>query len=275
MHFFKSYLIGTFSINKPLFMIFLAGTLLLSACTSTNKSQVRKVSDDDIYQANYQLAEAAKRYGDYKQAIEIYLTQLKKEPNNVELHEKLAQSYFDDKQFEKSLWWAKKNADRDASLANLLLFGRCQLANEQTEAALKTLTQAQAIAPKEPLPSDQTSLQLVLALGTALDTSKQHKKAQEHYKNALNYFPINSKINNNLALSFLLMGEHKKAINILEKLYESDSASEKIKQNLILALVLSGQNNKAEAIKLETLTDTQKKQNISTISQIGIYKNGQ
>lgn len=263
------------SVTKRVYLKYglLLGVLMLFGCSSNDSKNIRKIDTAlELYKASYQLGEVAMKQGDYLQAIHIYEQQLQRDPGNSSLHKLLAQAYYANKNIEKALWWARKNVAHTESMENLLLLGRCLIAENQIDDALKVLLKAERKAPENPLPTDKLSLQLMLALGTALDISGQHSKARKHYEKAREFFPVSSKVNNNLALSYLLQDKYDKAIAILEELYRSTSVDEKIRNNLILALTLSGNKDKATKIQNDRLTESQKIDNIKALGNLNIGK---
>ncbi|MCI4665718.1 MAG: tetratricopeptide repeat protein [Neomegalonema sp.] len=117
---------------------------------------------------------------------------------------------------------------------------KARIAGGRARAALEIL---------EPLrkekPHDPAVLQVV---GVAYDRIGQHKDARKAYKTAIDRGARSPKLLNNYALSHLLSGDLKQAIEILRRAAAAPGATPQIRHNLAMALALDGQGEEARTI---------------------------
>lgn len=100
------------------------------------------------------------------------------------------------------------------------------------------------------------------AKGVAFDRAGNHFAAQEIYAMGLRVDPQSLALQNNMAMSFILDGRSKEAIDILEHLNKQYADQPKIRHNLALAYGLTGQGKKAMELGLQDLTEQQARENL-------------
>jgi Flp pilus assembly protein TadD len=135
----------------------------------------------------------------------------------------------------------KTPGDKDIAAA----YGKALASNGNFEEALKVVRQTN---------SDTTpDWRLLSAEGAILDQLNQPADARRAYEMALKISPDEPSVVNNLALSYLLTNEPKRAEELLRKAAASPRADGRIRQNLALALGLQGKFAEAEKIAVADL----------------------
>lgn len=132
------------------------------------------------------------------------------------------------------------------------------------------------IAFKQALRLEAKNSEALMGLAICADKNKDHLKAQEFYRQALELKPYNPKIISNYALSYILSNKPLPAIILLEPLVDSadihkgtsknnepltKKENARISANLSLAYSLNGDLDKAYAIDKDLLGETQAQQN--------------
>ena len=124
--------------------------------------------------------------------------------------------------------------------ATLRDYGRLLLQQNKIESAEDVLAKA--------VRADSSDPKAQALYAVTLDYAGRHEEAQRRYKQALAGDPDNLKTLNNLAYSYLLSGQTKSAIEVLEPQQHNPAASPALRQNLALAYGLAGMELDAERL---------------------------
>ena len=98
----------------------------------------------------------------------------------------------------------------------------------------------------------EESLDIMNALGVALDMQEKHQQAQHYYLKILATDPHHQGVMSNMGLSLALAGRYQESLKYFENLLKRDHPSRRDRHNAALVYILTGQCDKAEKIyKLE------------------------
>lgn len=100
------------------------------------------------------------------------------------------------------------------------------------------------------------------SLAVALDHLGEHALAQRNYEKALEALPGDLALLNNLAYSYILARDYKRAMQILEPVADDKAATPALRQNLALAYGLAGMDADAERMSRKDLSPEKVQQNI-------------
>jgi len=139
----------------------------------------------------------------------------------------------------------------------LVFYGKRLITNGQSKEAVNILKQAENRGERD--------WRLYSALGSALDQTGQHAQAQSYYQRALQLNPTEVKIQNNLAMSYMLEGKFANAEKILRTANNTPKgrALPRIRQNLALVVGLQGRFNEARQIASRDLPKEQVEANMA------------
>lgn len=203
-----------------------------------------------------ELIHTLKESGNERAAISILRNQTKEEAASAEDFIKLA----------KTLQKVGSNAEAVATMQRaqakfpedsevMFQLGRAYIAAGSFKDAVHTMDMLTAMEPDNAMAYN--------AKAVAFDKAGNHFAAQEIYEIALNIDPESVPIRNNLAMSYILDENARKAIDLLESLHEqSGGGNRKVRHNLALAYGLSGKKDKAITIAQEDLSDKEAKENL-------------
>jgi Flp pilus assembly protein TadD len=135
-----------------------------------------------------------------------------------------------------------------------LELGKCYLATDQINLALRNLDEARAKTPKN---WETHSLS-----GVALDYLGRHDEALKNYDEALKVSPDNPTVLNNLALSQAVRGDLNAAIATLEKANDQPRSHPQIRQNLALMMAIKGDATAAERFSRKDLSPEMVRHNL-------------
>ena len=135
----------------------------------------------------------------------------------------------------------------------LLHLGYALIADGQFEEAVGLYDMLTAMQPRNSLAFN--------AKAVAFDYAGNHVGAQEVYDKALRIDSTSHTIKNNLALSYILNNEPKKAVALLAPLAKQPEAPPALRQNLALAYALVGDEKKSREMNLRDLTPEQADEN--------------
>ena len=144
----------------------------------------------------------------------------------------------------------------------LTFYGKRLISNGQSKAAVGILKQAESRGERD--------WRLYSALGSALDQTGRHTEARQYYQKALQLNPNEVKIQNNLAMSYVLEGQFASAEKILRKANDTPQgrALPRIRQNLALAVGLQGRFNEARQIASRDLPPAQVEANMAYLQKM-------
>jgi Flp pilus assembly protein TadD len=150
----------------------------------------------------------------------------------------------------------KSPGDKEIAAA----YGKALAANGNFEEALKVVRQTNS--------DTNPDWRLLSAEGAILDQLNQPADARRAYEMALKISPDEPSVVNNLALSYLLTNEPKRAEDLLRKASASPRADGRIRQNLALALGLQGKFAEAEQIAVADLPKAEADANMAYLKSM-------
>jgi Flp pilus assembly protein TadD len=104
--------------------------------------------------------------------------------------------------------------------------------------------------------------------GAVLDQMGRHADAQKHYASALKIMPEEPSILSNLALSYVLVKDLKRAEETLRRAVNQPGAGQKVRQNLALVVGLQGRFAEAEKIAAADLPPNEAEANVAYLRQM-------
>ena len=208
-------------------------------------------------------ADAAAATGDVDAAERNYLNAAAKSKGHIDAHLALADLYQRTKQPEHAREVLERAARFQPGNAEVnRLLGKLAIGEGKPEAAIDYFTRGLQTAP--------TSMDLLTGAGVANDMLRRHEAAQSLYKRALEFNPKADlgSVRINMAMSYLLSNQPKKAVEILKREAQKKNASPVARHNLALAYGLLGQHTKAKAILKGDLNEDQRQESIARIKRM-------
>jgi Flp pilus assembly protein TadD len=139
-------------------------------------------------------------------------------------------------------------------------YGRLALDMDQVGAANQLL--ALADDPTKP------DWRVVSARGTVMAKQGKYSEAIPFYERALTLAQNNPTVMNNLAMAYAMMGDPKKAEEILRQAATSQGASPKVRENLALVLGLQGRYDESKAVAAGVLNTEVASANTAYLQQM-------
>lgn len=115
---------------------------------------------------------------------------------------------------------------------------------------------------------DNPDWRILNAQGAVLDQMGRHPEAQKHYNAALRIVPDEPSVLSNLALSYVLMKDLKRAEATLRRAVAQPGAGPKVRQNLALVVGLQGRFAEAEKIAGADLPEAEAAANVGYLRQM-------
>jgi Flp pilus assembly protein TadD len=115
---------------------------------------------------------------------------------------------------------------------------------------------------------DNPDWRILNAQGAVLDQMGRHADAQKHYASALKIMPEEPSILSNLALSYVLVKDLKRAEETLRRAVNQPGAGQKVRQNLALVVGLQGRFAEAEKIAASDLPPNEAEANVAYLRQM-------
>ncbi len=215
-------------------------TLLLILCVFSACANIERSRASGTEKLLLQQAASAKNNGETNKAIDLYRRAVALSQTSVQAQIELAALYRDENKNDKALSLlldaAKKQPkDAEVNFALAQLFVQMQ----KPEEALVYFDKG--------LGSNSKHLDLINGKGVALDMLARHSQAQKLYYQALDLHQSDTEfVQNNLAMSYIMMGNYQKAISQLTAIDKLDQSAT-MRYNLALAYGLNGQMDKAKA----------------------------
>jgi Flp pilus assembly protein TadD len=188
-------------------------------------------------------ADGAAAQGNEAAAERDYMAAIAASTGRVEAHLALARLYMKQAQPDKAraILEHALALQPNHPLANYMV-GKMDLANDQYEAAREKF--------RHGLTAQPTNMDLIVGMGVANDMLGQHHAAQQDYLRAMKANPTAnlSAVRSNLAMSYILGGAPKKAVDLLQNDIKQPHVARVTRHNLALAYGML--NRHAEAKKL-------------------------
>ena len=198
-------------------------------------------------------ADGARRNGDTASAERDYLEAVGVNSGHVEAHLALADLYQSEHQLEKAqpiLLRAHGYQPHQPRVDYLL--GKIAIMQNRPDQALAFFN--------EGITAEPDNIDLLNGAGTAYDMLRQNDAAQRTYQRAIAMHPTEdlSMVRNNLAMSYLLSNQPKKAAALLKTEMKKPGASAVTRHNLALAYGILGKNTEAKALVSKDMTEEER-----------------
>ena len=218
----------------------------LSACATAGKQKEKEALAKELETQLVNTAANSEASYNYAEAVQAYGKLLAIHPDDQDLALKLARNLRFSGQAQQDIQMVTQIMGKSGRTVPLLLeLGKAQLAADQSNLAIPTLTEAKA---KEPLNWDVLS-----TLGVAYDFQGDYDKSREAYTLALASSPQNPAILNNLALSQASNGDLDGAIETLKQAVDQPTATAQVRQNMALLMAFKGDAEGAERMARKDL----------------------
>lgn len=149
-----------------------------------------------------------------KEAIEVYQEILKYEPEDTRAVMRIADTYFEDRQYEQALFYYQKYADAEQDQTGLINVGRALLELGRLEESKEIMLEAFRMNPEEP--------SLHHNLGLVHMFLRQYEEAIQYYKEAVMRYDKKGAAGENtrtqLATCYIRTGQIEEALKIYEEL---------------------------------------------------------
>ena len=225
-----------------------ASAIMLNACTTLDvdgkeaaAAAAAAQTAADKTGASLDLANAARKVGDFRSAEEIYNQALTREPGNDAARAQLGATqlqagaiYDAIKTFNMIGPASPQQVDAQIGLE------RAYLMLSQPQEAMVHAEKAVALAPNNP--------HALIGRGVALDMLQRHAEAQAAYRTALVIEPHDPGATSDLALSLAITGQYEEAIRLLTPIVRSPDVTARLRGNLALIYGLKGDQNSALAL---------------------------
>ncbi len=186
-------------------------------------------------------AKASERRGDFATATAYYRSAYDSDPKNLEKALGLARTLRRASRSREAIIIAERSLEIHKRNPHLMSeMGKSQLAENDTLAAIDTLSRAGALLPE--------NWEIQSALGIGHDRVALYDLAARHYEKALKLAPSNAVVLNNYALSLAQDGKLEKAIKLLERASAMPESNAQIRQNLALLYAAQGDLKAAERL---------------------------
>ncbi len=109
---------------------------------------------------------------------------------------------------------------------------------------------------------------VISARGTVLAKQGKYSDAVPYYERALTLSQNNPTVMNNLAMAYAMMGDPKKAEEILRQAVTADGATPKVRENLAIVLGLQGRYDESKAVAAGVLNSDAASANTTYLKQM-------
>ena len=236
--------------------------IMLSLCGCIHEANEQVIAEANLQSAEsvYRVGATMQKSGDYMTAMNMYKQALSLDKNYTPALIGLAQVARAQRQttdtilmLEQAAVTEPNNIDIKIELAKLYIVTN---RSHESELILKS-----AIRREE-------NINIMNALGVALDMQEKHDEAQNYYTRALLMDPHHCGVLSNLGLSLALSGHYQESLKHLEALLKRDHPSMRDRHNAALVYVLSGRPDRAKKLYKFELDASQMSNNIKFIDII-------
>ena len=252
-------------------VLFALPMLLLIACDMADFATKDPVKPVDVAtlgplsgkeQALLVAADGERRNGDTSSAEHDYLEAVAASTGHVQAHLALADLYQSQGQLPKAQTVLERAHALQPNHPGVdYLLGKIAILNNQPDQALTYFHQGLDKTPDD--------LNLLNGSGTAHDMLRQNAIAQKLYLRAIALHPEAdlSMVRTNLAMSYLLSNQPKKAVDILKPEVKKPGASAVTRHDLALAYGMLGKNAEAKAVLNGEMTEEDRQQVITRLQR--------
>lgn len=244
----------------------LALPLLLAACSSlsspkpVDRTTLAPLTTKEL--ALLASGDAASRNKDPRSAEQYYLDATDLSRGHIDAHLALAEFYLEqDKTAEAKTILERAHALQPDHPRASYLLGKIAIQANKPDEALAYFNLGLDSAPRD--------VDLLNGAGIANDMLHNHPRAQALYQQAITLSPKEdlALAQTNLAMSYLLANEPKKAVALLKPLAKQPNASSVARHNLALAYGVLGKNSEAKALVSEDMTEEERTQALAQLEE--------
>jgi Flp pilus assembly protein TadD len=204
---------------------------------------------------------APRSEAEWRRSLDVWGDRYKRNPNDVEAAINYARALRATDQRAQAVAVLEQAAIRNPNNMQLSgAYGRALADAGQYAQALDAFTKAHT--------PDNPDWRILNAQGAVLDQMGRHGDAQKHYTSALKIVPDEPSVLSNLALSYVLMKDLKRAEQTLRRAVSQPNASVKVRQNLALVVGLQGRFGEAEKIAAADLPPAEAEANVAYLRQM-------
>jgi Flp pilus assembly protein TadD len=198
---------------------------------------------------------------DWRQSLEIWGQRYRKDPGDIPAAIAYARALRATEQRSQAVAVLEQATMRHPQSMQLLgAFGRALADAGQYQQALDALNRAHT--------PDNPDWRILNAQGAVLDQLGRNDEARRHYRAALKIAPGNPSVLSNLALSYALTKDLKRAEDTLRQAVASPDARPRVRQNLALVIGLQGRYAEAERIASADLPPGEAEANVQYLREM-------
>lgn len=246
---------------RPVRLLGSAALATVLALTAAGCSLTSKGGDSDVTGSIGSAPPAPRSETEWRRSLDVWGERYKRNPSDVDAAINYARALRATDQRAQAVAVLEQASMRSPnSMALSGAYGRALADAGQYAQALDNLGKAHT--------PDNPDWRILNAQGAVLDQMGQHADAQKHYTAALKIMPDEPSILSNLALSYVLMKDLKRAEEALRRAVSQPGASPKVRQNLALVVGLQGRFGEAEKIAAADLPPGEAEANVSYLRQM-------
>lgn len=231
------------------------------ALTAAGCSKTTGGSGEDVTGSIGSAPPAPRSEAEWRRSLDVWGDRYKRNPNDAEAAMNYARALRATDQRAQAVAVLEQASIRNPNNMQLSgAYGRALADAGQYAQALNAFSRAHT--------PDNPDWRILSAQGAVLDQMGRHDDAQKHYTSALKIMPDEPSILSNLALSYVLMKDLKRAEETLRRAVNQPSAGPKVRQNLALVVGLQGRFGEAEKIAAADLPPNEAEANVGYLRQM-------
>ncbi len=245
--------------RHPIFVsLFLAGTVVLSACEKSEEAEVERAVQDLNVIDETNLNDIMLTVADPTEAVSYFRKSALADPTRIDFQRGLAESLIRAKKpREAETAWKKVVAFEDSTNADIVALAGAQIRNSDWDAARATLNS---------VPPTYESYTRYRLEAMVADANKQWKKADTFYETALGLTTSPAGVLNNWGYSKLTRGDYAAAEKLFGEAIAYDDKLFTAKNNLVLSRGAQGQYD----LPILNVTQTEQAQLLYTMALTAI-----
>ncbi len=217
---------------------------VLTACASvSNRGESSLTSTSRL-----QVAQAADEAGNNDLAISMYTAAAAKEPSNIELQLRCADALVRSGKMAQARQLLSERLSANADNPDLIrALALVDLVAGKPAQAIVQLDRV--------LASNQGDVRALVDKAVALDLLRQHTAAQTIYRQVLATTPDDADTRNDLAVSLMMEGRTRQALDTLRPVQNNDNSSPRLKANLGILYAATGDTERSRQLLGDRISD--------------------
>jgi Flp pilus assembly protein TadD len=218
----------------------------LTACTSMSTQHQPALTAG----ARLQVAEAADTAGDSDLAISMYTAAAASEPSNITLQLRCADALARNGKVSQARQILTEKLRSNPNQPDLVrALAMIDLIAGQPTQAIAGLDQILASNPGD--------VRALVDKGVALDLQRQHAAARAIYRQVLATTPDDAATRNNLAVSLMMEGRNREALETLGPMQDADNSPPRLRVNLGILYAASGNAERSRQLLGNRISDSE------------------